>query len=78
MFYNIKILKLIVFLCILYFKKIVFLGQEVLEMLIDIDCFFYLNLLQFRLDLESIFFFSLKKFFEIKVKLFVLYFNFKK
>lgn len=47
-------------------------------MLTDIASFFYPNLQQFRLDLENILLFSLKKFPEIKVKLFASYFNFKK
>lgn len=47
-------------------------------MLTDIARFFYPNLQQFRLDLENILLFSLKKFPEIKVKLFASYFNFKK
>lgn len=47
-------------------------------MLTDIARLFYPNLLQFRLDLEIAFFSSLKKFPEIKVKLFASYFNFKK
>lgn len=59
-------------------KKTFFLGQEVPEMLTDIARFFYPNLQQFRLDLENILLFSLKKFPEIKVKLFASYFNFKK
>lgn len=47
-------------------------------MLIYIARFFYPNLQHFRLGLENILLFSLKKFPEIKVKLFASYFNFKK